>query len=409
MRILYIVQHFAAPTQAGGARPYENARRLVSRGHEVTLLCGASDHITDTDLAIVREAGIAIHRAPVEYRSRMSYFQRLMSFRAYMTWATATGKQLPRPDLVFASSTPLTIGEIGRRVAAHHQVPFVFEVRDLWPEVPITLGALNNPLLRWSARRMARRVYAAAQHVVALSPDMRRQIIAAWGVPAERVTVIPNCSDTTFFGSREPRERERERLQWDGKFVCTHPGAMGLVNGLDYVLDCARVLDARGVTDILLALVGDGARKPHLAARIAAEGIKSAVLSDPIPKRAMPALLAAADVGLVTVAPLPFLETNSANKFFDFLAAGLPTIVNYGGWQAAELKESGAGLSVDPHDPACLADALIHLRDNPDARTAMGQAARRIAEERFDRDKLVAQLDHVLRAVQAGTQPMPVG
>jgi glycosyltransferase involved in cell wall biosynthesis len=395
MRILYIVQHFSGPSGTSGSRPYENARRLVAMGHDVTLMCGSFDRGGQEDIEHARQAGIDVRVAPVTYKQGLSFLQRIKVFRQYMLWATRFGKSLPRPDVVFASSTPLTVGEIGRRLATHHHCPFVFEVRDLWPEIPMAVGALKNPVMRWSAHRMARKVYAAADHVIALSPGMRDGVVA-WGVPEQNVTVIPNCSDTTLFGSRDQREERRSRYGWNGKFVCIHSGSMGIVNGLDYLLDAAKVLDERRVDDILIAIVGDGQMKPHLVERVGLEGIKSAVIYEPTPKCEMPALLSAADVGAVSFLPLPYMDTNSANKFFDFLAAGLPVVINYGGWQKAVLTEWNAGLSVDPSDPSTLADALIALRDDEERRGQMGAAARQLAEDRFDRDKLVSCLEAVL-------------
>ncbi len=395
MNILYIVQHFSGPHSSSGSRPYENARLLVERGHGVTLLCGHTEGAADADIALARDVGIAVHRAPVRYGHRMSYSRRLLAFHAYMRWAVRTGKACRDPDVVFASSTPLTVGEIGRKVAAHHRVPLVFEVRDVWPEVPIALGALRNPVLRWMAFRMARRVYAASSHIVALSPDMKR-MIELHGVPPERISVIPNCSDTALFGDREGREATRSRYGWENKFVCIHPGAMGIVNGLDYLLDAAKCLDARGAGNILVALVGSGRQRDHLAARIEEEGIRSAAIYDPVAKKDMAGLLAGADVGLMSVANRPHLSANSANKFFDFLAAGLPVVMNYQGWKAQVLRETGAGLSCAPGNPEELAACLVQLASDPAACGKMGQEARKLAITRYDRDLLVGQLESVL-------------
>lgn len=405
MHVLYIVQHFATPSTAGSSRAFENARRLIRRGHRVTMLCGRLERNTDRDVDEARAAGIELHMAPVVYSQKLSYVQRLWVFRRYMKWAVRTGSRLERPDVVFASSTPLTVGDIGRRIAARHGVPFVFEVRDLWPEVPIALGALRLPPLRWMARRMAARTYAAATRVVALSTDMAR-VIETWGVPADRVSVGPNACDIDAFGSAEAeahRDAERERRGWQGKFVAIHPGAMGRVNGLDYVLDAGKALDRMGEDGIVLALVGEGSERPRLEARIAAEGIRSVAVAPAVPKRTMPAVLAAADVGLVTVADRPYLDTNSANKFFDFLAAGRPIVLNYAGWQASVLGDSGAGVAVSPSDPGALAAALRRLRDEPETRTAMGRSARRLAETQFARERLVDDIERALRsAIEEG-------
>lgn len=401
MKILYVVQHFSGPEGTSGSRAYENARRLVARGHEVTLLCAQFEHGTSGDLAAARAAGIRILQAPILYGQKLSFARRILAFIRYMPWAVRTGRRLPSPDVVLASSTPLTVGEIGRRVARHHRIPFVFEVRDLWPEVPIALGALRNPVLRWAARRLASICYRAAAHVVALSPDMRAGILRT-GVPPECVTVVPNCSDTDLFGGPQDRAGMRRRFDWSAdELVCIHPGAMGLVNGLDAVVDCGRQLDAAGIADIHLALVGRGSQRARLEARLRDEGVQCVSIHDPVPKKEMPALLAAADVGLMTVAPIPELQANSANKFFDFLAAGLPVVLNYGGWQAEVLRESGAGLAAPPGDVPGLVALLKRLRTDPAERERMGRAARKLAEERFDRDKLVGEIEQVLIRVTA--------
>jgi glycosyltransferase involved in cell wall biosynthesis len=247
---------------------------------------------------------------------------------------------------------------------------------------------------------MARRVYRAADRVVALSPDMAK-VIAGWGVPAASVTVVPNASDLGVFGTPETeagRPEWRDRLGWTNQLVAVHAGAMGAVNGLDYLLDAGAWLDARGATGVRILLLGDGAHRARLQARIDTEQLRSVAIHPPVPKREVPFWVAAADVGIVTVAHRPFLEMNSANKFFDTLAAGRPVLLNYGGWQAQALRESGAGLDADPADPSTFARELIALRDDPERRAAMGRAARRLAENGYDRDKLARELEAVLAA-----------
>lgn len=406
MKILYIVQHFCGPSGSWSTRAYECARRLVKMGHEVTLLCGKFDRSSERDITDAVEAGINIIQAPICYHQEFSFLKRMINFRQYMSWVYKVGTELPAPDLVFASSPPLTVGDVGRQVAAYHAVPFAFEVRDPWPEVAVSLGALKNPIMRHMANKMAKRIYDASDLVVALSSDMKDLIKSSWGVPGDRIIVVPNCSDTSLFGSREFRDSERTRMGWNDKFVCIHPGAIGIMNGLDYLLDVAKLLDERGITDIHIPIVGSGALKAHLAERIKNEGIRSAALYDAVQKQDMPKILSAADVGIAVFAPKPHLEKNSANKFFDFLATGLPVVINYGGWQAKVLSETGAGVSVDPHNPSEMVEALISMRDNPQRIAQMGRAARQLAEERYDRDLLVTQLEAALRRTVAEELPL---
>ena len=395
MRILYIVQHFTGPSSTSGSRPYENARRLVRMGHEVTMLCGTLELNSERDIEDARQAGITLDQSPILYSQRYSYLKRMIVFRQYMQWAIGEGKRLPKPDIVFASSTPLTVGEIGRQVARHHRVPFVFEVRDLWPEVVVGVGALRNPVLRFMSYRLAGKIYAAADHVVALSRGMKDGV-KAWGYPDDRISVIPNCSDTALFGSRAERDETRKKMGWEGKFVCLYPGVFGAMNNLDYLLDCAKALEQMGAGDCHIALIGNGAVREHLANRIKEENISLAALYDPIQKRDMPKLMAAADVGTVSLLPLDCLGSSSPNKFFDFLAAGMPVILNYRGWQADLLNESGAGLFAQPGKPSDMASLLVGLRDDPERVKAMGGIARDLAETQFDRDLLVAKLERLL-------------
>jgi glycosyltransferase involved in cell wall biosynthesis len=403
LRILYVVQEFSGPAGNWGSRSFEHPRRLVAMGHEVTLLCGSFYRSSSEDASLAKDAGIDLHQSPIRYTQRSTFLARVLSVRRYASWVVSYGKKLPRPDLVFASSGPLTMGVAGSKLARHFRVPLVLEVRDLYPEMYIGVGVLKNPLVKWQAYRMARIAYENATHIVALSSGIKEGI-EKWGVSPECISVIPNCSDNSLFGGVEGRQELRAGFGWGDKLVCVYTGAMGLLNHLEYLLDCAAELDGQGVHDIQLAIFGDGKYKDSLERRISDDNLNSVTIHGPMPRREMPRLLAAADVGVVSLIPRPYIDTNSANKFFDYLAAGLPVVINYGGWQSEVLKQHGAGFSVDPHSPADLARVLVELRDSPEGRAGMGVAARKLAEERYDRDKLVAELDTVLRRVAGSAE-----
>jgi lipopolysaccharide/colanic/teichoic acid biosynthesis glycosyltransferase/glycosyltransferase involved in cell wall biosynthesis len=408
VRILYVVQHFSGPNGTSSVRAYEAATRLVRLGHAVTVLCGTFEASDPADFDTAAASGVEIVRSPIAYGQAQTTVRRLFTFHRYMRWALERGRRLPRPDIVFASSTPLTVGEAGRRLARYHGAPFVFEVRDLWPEVPIALGALRNPFLRWLAQRMARRVYHASDHIIALSPGMKTGVLR-WGVPGSRVSVVPNCSTTDVVCHPSDRDTVRREMGWSGRFVAVHSGAVGKVNNVDYLVDCGHELRRIGARDVVIAIVGTGAMRDHIARRIEREELQNVRLYPPVAHRQIPRLLSAADVGLVTVLPIAPLETNSANKFFDFLAAGLPVAVNYGGWQAELLYESGAGGSCSGTDPGALAGLLADWQANPGRVQAMGTTARKLAEERFDRDRLVMQLHTILQqTAQRSSSPAAI-
>ncbi len=395
MRIVYIHQYYCNPSMAGGIRSYEQARRLVERGHTVHVIttditAGAQRRQTDDD-------GIIVHWYPVPYSNEMSYARRIRAFAAFMVLATAKATGLGA-DLVFATSTPLTVAVPGVLAARLRRVPFVFEVRDLWPEIPIEMGALRNPVLRGLANGLAAVAYRNAAEVIALSPGM------AAGVTARRpqvpVTVIPNAADLDLFRV-DPAAVHRFRAEhrWLGhRPLVVYTGALGAVNGVDYLVHAARRM--REIDpDVQTLIVGHG-REWEATRQLAAEhGLldRSVHMWAKVPKADLPVILGAATMSTSMVRPIRALWDNSANKFFDAFAAGRPIAINYGGWQADLLHESGAGLVLDPDDPDGAAKMLAdHVRDESWLIRAR-DAAHRLAVEQFSRDLLFERFEAVLQ------------
>lgn len=407
MRILYLHQYFVAPGGSGGTRSYEMARRLVAAGHEVTLL--TSSAFLDASWAPgpgwhARELdGIRVESYRLPYSNRDAFYTRIRKFLSFM-WACTRRARRHAADVIFASSTPLTIAVPGLLARGKLKAPLVFEVRDLWPEVPVALGALRNPLLISAARWLERRAYRGSAHVVALSPGMAEGVVAA-GCPRERVTVIPNACDLAFFrASDADAARFRARFDWLGdRPLVLYGGTLGVVNDVGWLAELAAAL-APLVPDVRFLIVGDGIERERIASRARELGVldKSFFMIPPLPKGEMPAAHRAADVATSTVRPVAALENNSANKFFDALAAGRPVAINHGGWQADLLREHGAGLVLDPHDLNASAVSLAGLFADRAAMGKMGEAALNLARDRFARDDLAARLETVLREAVDG-------
>ena len=405
MHVAYIHQHFSTTKGTTGTRSYEMSRRLLEAGHRVSMICGATDvsdigagateHVSALDID-----GIAIKRVNAPYTNRMGFVARLRAFGRFAREATKVVSQLDA-DLVFASSTPLTVGIPGMKGAQKLGVPFVFEVRDLWPNVPIAIGVLRNPLLIWYARRLECRIYRAAQQIIALAPGMKADIVKT-GYPGDRVTMIPNGADLELFQpSREALDDPRCGEPGDFRLVFT--GAHGLANGLDAVLDTAVELKRRGERGIRFVFIGGGGQKPRLVERSHAEGLDSLVSwIDPMPKHELARFLPRMDAGLMILRNLPeFYYGTSPNKFFDYLASGLPVLNNYPGWLADMIRENDCGRAVPPDDPAAFADAVVWMRDHPAELREMGRRARQLAERDFAREKLADRFVKVLEDVQA--------
>jgi glycosyltransferase involved in cell wall biosynthesis len=349
MRIVYIHQYYCNPRMTGGIRSYEQARRLVERGHTVDVITtdigeGAQRRVTDDD-------GITVHWYPVPYSNSMSYARRLRAFAEFMVLAAAKAARL-KADLVFATSTPLTVAVPGVVAAKLRRVPFVFEVRDLWPEVPIEMGALRNPLARRLAGGLATFAYRNAAEVIALSPGMAAGVAARR--PATRITMIPNAADMAMFEGVRPDavQRFRQENRWLGdRPLIVYTGALGAVNGVEYLVRAARRM--REVDpDVQVLIVGHGKEWESTKALAASSGLLdvSVHMWEKVPKADLPVILGAATMSSSFVRPIRALWDNSANKFFDALAAARPIAVNYGGWQADLLRETGAGLVLDPYD-----------------------------------------------------------
>ena len=399
MRIVYLHQYFNTPEMAGGTRSYEMARRLVGSGHQVDMVTTyrQDDYQGDGGWFESEEAGIRVHWLPVPYSNQLSYRKRISAFMKFAFKAAARAAAI-KSDLVFATSTPLTIALPAVYAARKQKIPMVFEVRDLWPELPIAVGALKNPLLKWAARWLERFAYFNSERIIALSPGMKEGILKT-GYPAEKVEIIPNSCDMYLFQvDSELKEELRWKYQWlQDRPLVIYTGTLGIINGVDYLARLAGTVWQHN-QDIRFVVIGDGKEKDRVVAEATKERIleKNFFMLPKIAKNEIAVWLTAADLATSLFVDLEAMWANSANKFFDSLAAGTPVAINYGGWQKEMLEESGAGLVLDPEDVSASARLLVGKIGDQKWLTAAGQAAERLARERFDRDKLAKQFEAVL-------------
>jgi len=406
MQILYIHQYFATRKGRTGTRSYEFGRYLVSKGHAVTMITSG---LANREFPVCRGElccryeidGLHVVSVASAYNdpnvgTALHGWQRMLKFHQFAKTAVEVGRHLGRPDVVFATHTPLTVGLAGVELGRRFGVPFVFEVRDLWPEALVNVGALTNPAAIWWLRRMARRIYREAGHIVALSSGMKDGIVRA-GVSAEKVTVIPNASDLDLFRPDLNGSAARERLGLGRRFAALYFGAMGLANGLDYVVEAARLLAERGKDHIVLVLHGNGGKREELESLVRRYGLTNVVFSPLVAdKEEVARLVAGCDVCL-TIYRAAKEHTWSPNKMFDALAAGRPVVINVAGWLGETIEKNECGRYVDPYHPETLAEALETLAGDPALCRRMGQNARALAERQFDRRLLAGQLEDVLK------------
>ncbi|WP_394169172.1 glycosyltransferase family 4 protein [Saccharospirillum alexandrii] len=404
MKIIYLHQYFNTPDMAGGTRSYEMARRMVSAGHEVHMVTSYREKDAKfSSWFKTNEAGVHVHWYPVPYSNNLSYKQRIRAFFAFAFAAKVKAQEL-EGDVIFATSTPLTIALPAVLSARKKKIPMVFEVRDLWPEMPIAVGALKNPLIRFAAHRLEHWAYHNADAVVALSPGMKEGVIRT-DYPAKKVAVIPNSSDNAEF-KHDPvaASQFREKRVWLGeKPLLVYTGTFGAINGVGYMVSLASELKAIN-SDIRILLVGDGVERTKVISDAEKAGVLgfNLFVESQLPKRDIPALLSAANMASALFVDLPEMRSNSANKFFDALASGTPVMLNYGGWMHDLVKSKNCGLAVWQKPVSEVAIELnSRLNDNGWLDNA-GASARQLAEECFARDDLAAQLIAVLHAAVKG-------
>lgn len=393
MKVLYYQQHFSTPEGATGNRPYALAQQLLARGHTVTMVCGAYaaglTGLTGPYRDGKREGdvdGIHVIELELPYSNSDSFTQRTLTFLKF-AWRSTRLALRRDYDILFATTTPLTAGIPGIFARWLRRRPFVFEVRDLWPELPKAMGVITNPIVLWAMGMLEWVSYRSAHRLVGLSPGIVDGI-ARRGVARDRIALIPNGCDLDIFAAPSAQWRPEEVAPEDLMAVFT--GTHGVANGLDAVLNAASELKRRGRTDIKLVLIGDGKLKASLQNRAKTEQLNNVIFHPPVNKSRLAGLMAATDVGMQILANVPaFYYGTSPNKFFDYLASGLPVLNNYPGWLAEIITEHNCGYAIPPDNAVSFADALCHAADHRPELAMMGNNARRLAIEQYDR-KLLA-------------------
>jgi glycosyltransferase involved in cell wall biosynthesis len=399
MHVLLIHQAFAHPDEPGGTRHYELACHLVRAGHEVTIVAGGLNYLTGRQQTAraLDEPGLRIIRVRSTGRLHSSYAERALSFFAFAAGALRAARSAGRVDLVWGTSPPLVQLLPAWIVSLRVRAGFVFEERDLWPEFAIGMGVVREGLLARAALRFKRFMYARACRIIINSPGFL-PTVTGYGVPRDKIEVIPNGVDVEQF---DPTERAPEiRAEWDAtdRFVVVYAGALGPANDLDIVLEAAAQL--RG-TPALFVLVGDGRVRSALQEAAAARGLDNVRFVAAQPKRRMKSVLGAADACLASLRDIPLFTTTYPNKVFDYMAAGRPVLLAIDGVIREVVEQARAGVFVPPGNGTALAAAVREMMNDRAAAAAMGARGRQAVCERFDRRVHARRLEQVLRDLVA--------
>ncbi len=392
MKVIYFHQHFSTPKGAAGIRSYQMARCLLEHGHEVLMVCGSySGGKTGLSSGFhkgKREGivdGIKVIEFNLAYSNSDGFIKRSVVFLkfAFRSMGLALTQKY---DVMFATSTPLTAGLPGIIARCLRRKPFVFEVRDLWPELPREMGVIKNPVVLWLMSVLEWCSYHAANRCIGLSPGIVDGIVRR-GIDRSKVLLVPNGCDLDIFDQKNAGWRPGDVKKTD--FMAVYTGTHGVANGLDALLDVAKELKARKRSDIKLVLLGHGNCKALLVERAQRENLNNILFYPPVEKQKLAGLMVDADIGLQLLANIPaFYYGTSPNKFFDYISAGLPVLNNYPGWLADIIKESDCGYSVQPDDAKLFADALEIAASDKLRLSEQASNARKLAETSFDRKKL---------------------
>ncbi|MGB7600070.1 MAG: glycosyltransferase family 4 protein [Candidatus Sulfotelmatobacter sp.] len=414
MKILHISQYFPPEMGAPAARAVELARHWVAAGHEVTVLTGFPNHPTGVvpreyrdkfRRLVVHEHTDGIHVVRswlLPFPNRKAY-ERILSYCSFCISAASTGLFLSRPDVVIATSPQLLVGLSGWCVARWKSVPFVFEVRDLWPESLTAVGMGNeDSLLHRCLTRIAGFLYRRSDRVVVVTPAFEDYLVEHWRVPREKISVIENGVETQLFAPDSATALKRQ-LGADGKFVVSYIGTIGMAHGLGTIIEAATRL-RHSNPEIVFLVLGEGTEKASVIARARESDLSNVLFVDQQPREKIPAYICASDICLVLLKKADLFKTVIPTKMLEFMACARPVILGVDGQARAILEEARGGLVIEPENSDALVSAIRLLAANPEMAAQLGRNGREYVARRFSRretaDKYIRVLERLLNLPQ---------
>ncbi len=409
MHTLLIHQAFAADSDPGGTRHLELARYVVEAGDQFSIVAsdvnyGTGKRVTPRPQLLTEENvdGIRVLRSYTPAWVRRSYFLRVFAFLTFVVTSTINGLRAGDVDLVMGTSPPIFQAFAAWFVAFIRRVPFLLEIRDLWPEFAIDIGLLKNPLLIAASRRLEKFLYQQATHLLVNSPAYRTYLLEK-GVPAEKVTLVSNGVEAGLFCPGDDGASVRSDFNLQDKFVVTYAGAFGMANDLDTLIKTADRLRSRA--DVHFLLVGDGKERERLHAEVSKRQLGNITFTGARPKRQIPEVLAASDACVALLKNIPMFRTTYPNKVFDYMAAGRPTVLAIDGVIREVIENADGGIYSPPGDDAALANSVLSLADDRPRARQMGASAREYVVRNFNRkDQAMAflRLLHSVSGAHAG-------
>ncbi len=410
MKILYVSQYFPPEMGAPAARAAELSRHWARMGHEVTVLTGFPNHPTgivpDEWRPRLRQLhdsesidGVRVVRTWLWPLPNRKAHERIRNYASFCISAAASGSFLSKPDVIIATSPQLLCALAGWWLAFWKRVPFVFEVRDLWPESLAAVGAGGeNTLLHRMLGAIAGFLYRRADRIVVVSPAFKNHLMQYWNVPAAKISVVENAVETDLFRVDPGAAEVRRRLSLEDRFLICYIGTMGNAHGLETLVAAAEDLQTT-LPKAKFLLIGEGAEKQRIVDLAAARKLTNIQFLGQQPREQIPAYVSAADVCLVMLKKTELFKTVIPTKLLEYMACERPVIVAVDGQARAIVEEANGGLFVEPEDSGALAEAIRSLADDPERRRKMGASGRKYIVEQFSRERTARDYITVLESL----------
>jgi colanic acid biosynthesis glycosyl transferase WcaI len=411
MKILYISQYFPPEMGAPAARASELSRHWANAGHDVTVLTGFPNHPTGVVppkyrksfrrlVAHERVGAVNVVRTWLLPFPNRKAHERILNYASFAASAAFSGLFLSRPDVIIATSPQLLVGLSGWWLAQWKRVPFVFEVRDLWPESLAAVGmGRSGSLLYRTLAKTAGFLYDHADRIVVVAPAFEDYLVQQWHISREKISVIANGVQTEFFIPGKETHL-RNTLHVENKFVVSYIGTMGKAHGLETILDAASILQS-AKPNIVFLLIGEGAEKEQLVALARERRLTNLQFVDQQPREKIPAYIRASDVCLVPLRKTELFKTVIPSKMLEFMSCARPVILGVEGQARAILEEAGAGISIEPGNASALAAAVRYCAADREAGQEMGRKGREYVIRKFSRDETAEKYIQMLEGLRA--------
>jgi glycosyltransferase involved in cell wall biosynthesis len=413
MNILFLTDNFPPETNAPASRTYEHARRWVANGHRVTVVTGFPNfphgRLFDgyRNVARKRETidGIEVVRMWTYITANEGFFKRSLDYASFMVAAVIAGFMEPRPHIVVATSPQFFAALAGYLVSLVKRRPFVFELRDLWPDSIVTVGAMRESRLINLMRKLEYFLYRRAAAIISVTHSFKR-VLTQNGIDPQKIFVVPNGVDPDIYRPGDAPASLRQQLGLDGKFVAAYIGTLGMAHGLESLLRAAKELERDD--DIRIVIVGTGAEKDRLVNEAVQLGLRNVVFVGAVSKAQVKNYWRLCDVALVLLKDQPLFSHVIPSKIFEAMGTARPVILAVRGESSAIIEQSGGGVAVPPEDATALACAIVEMKSQPSRRRDMGAAARSFVETEYNRRRLADDMLAVLSAVCAADTPAEV-